>query len=274
VAAFNNDIFSYSVTLNASLVNVGALTVLSGTTASNCPAGRTLRETGKKLYPDANPGVSTLMVSVFDPISCLTGFIDPNSPLFAVFSTDRPNYMISAVDPGPGALKDAGPPVYTNSSVTAGTSIVAGTSIQSGTGVLTLVGQNRVSNIPLYSAVTANPNSNVYVNVSVAQVQKISLTGAASPAGVSIHATSNGLVGGTDLSALGGSLVYLIITNANAGGGANISVTFGNQIREASGGSNVLAPASTYTFTFACDGVSLFEVARSTATNAGPVTAG
>jgi hypothetical protein len=43
----------------------------------------------------------------------LSGFIDPNAPVFAVYSTDRPGYLNDAVDPT-GGLTDKGPPVSTN----------------------------------------------------------------------------------------------------------------------------------------------------------------
>ncbi|NDB81908.1 MAG: hypothetical protein EB127_04080 [Alphaproteobacteria bacterium] len=47
----------------------------------------------------------------------LSGFIDPNSPEFAVYNTDRPNYLVDAVDPATGGLTDQGPPVKTNGQV-------------------------------------------------------------------------------------------------------------------------------------------------------------
>jgi hypothetical protein len=53
------------------------------------------------------------MVGVFDNQSMLSGFIDPNAPVFAVYSTDRPGYLKDAVDPT-GGLTDQGPPVKTN----------------------------------------------------------------------------------------------------------------------------------------------------------------
>jgi hypothetical protein len=56
------------------------------------------------------------MVGVFDNQSMLSGFIDPNSPEFAVYNTDRPNYLVDAVDPA-GGLTDQGPPVKTNGQV-------------------------------------------------------------------------------------------------------------------------------------------------------------
>lgn len=109
---YNNDIFSYTVN-EVDFNYVGSLSPVSGATSGNCPAGRILVESGKKLYPNANPGISTYMVSVFDYATGLKGFIDPNSSAFTPQNTDRPYYITSpgsnSVDPDP----DRAPPVYT-----------------------------------------------------------------------------------------------------------------------------------------------------------------
>lgn len=91
--AFNTAIFSYSTAL-VNNVYVGTLSVLSTATAGNCPSGRILHETGKKLFPGANPGINDYMVSVYDPISMLTGFINPNEPFFSLMNTDRANFLL------------------------------------------------------------------------------------------------------------------------------------------------------------------------------------
>jgi hypothetical protein len=110
---FNANIFSYATSYNAQTgQTTGALSALAGATVANCPAGRILRESGKKLYPAAHPGVSTYMVGVIDSITFLQGFIDPNSPVFAVSDSDLP-FHLSAVDPVTSRL-DAADPVYTN----------------------------------------------------------------------------------------------------------------------------------------------------------------
>ena len=161
-ATFENDLFSYSTTRNATTnVVTGTLTApITGATSSICPAGRILRENGQKLYPGANVGINTFMVGVYDSISLLSGFIDPNSPVFAVYSTQLPAFYENGVDPGPQGLDDEGPPVYTNgniisvsgdivtetgsitaaTSITAGTSITAATSITAGTSITSTVG--------------------------------------------------------------------------------------------------------------------------------------
>lgn len=114
-APFNTYFFTYRTSSPAPTYNtVGLLSAnVVGATSTTCPAGRVLRENGRRLYPSAHPGVTTLMVGVFDNQSMLSGFIDPNAPVFAVYSTDRPGYLNDAVDPT-GGLTDKGPPVSTN----------------------------------------------------------------------------------------------------------------------------------------------------------------
>jgi len=123
-AAFNLDVYSYTVTRSATTYQTtGTLAAnVTGASTTTCPAGTVLRENGKKLYPGAHSGVNTLMVGVFWNTSktdttvsnMLSGFIDPNSPKFAVFSADRPNYMnVLPIDPT-GGLADQGAPVVTN----------------------------------------------------------------------------------------------------------------------------------------------------------------
>lgn len=106
---FKSDIFRYTTSVNAALQTVGTLTSLSsvGTgTDANCPVNRVLRENGRRLFPDANPGVTVLLVGVYDAISGLSGFIDPNSSKFALFSSDRANYLADPLNPVSG-YKDA-----------------------------------------------------------------------------------------------------------------------------------------------------------------------
>jgi hypothetical protein len=119
---FHTDIFKYTTALNSSYVTVGTLTTLDalGTgTATNCPANRVLRENGRALNPDANP-ISTLvkssgsaaftlqavLVGVYDAISGLSGFIDPNSSKFQLYNGSRANFAIEGVNPVSG-YKDA-----------------------------------------------------------------------------------------------------------------------------------------------------------------------
>lgn len=137
--AFQNDIFRYTTSMNpTTFATTGTLTSLAtaGTaTASNCPANRVLRENGRKLYPSGlyvannttygapNPGVTTYMVGVYDPVTGLNGFIDPNSKVFAPYNTDKPEYVPRGINPNGNAEVDLGPPVYTLGAVTAGSGL-------------------------------------------------------------------------------------------------------------------------------------------------------
>jgi hypothetical protein len=94
--------------MDANYVMQGTLTAVTGGTAANCPKGRVLRENGRKLYPSANPGITTYLVGVFDDKTFLNGFIDPNSPVFVPFNTDKPVYLDNGVNGGNGGLAPGG----------------------------------------------------------------------------------------------------------------------------------------------------------------------
>lgn len=122
-SAFNNDFYRYTTSFNnQTFATTGTLTAVTGATAANCPANRILRENGRRLVKDANPGISTLMLGVYDSVSGLMGFIDPNSPRFAMYNSDKSVFQDNGVDPN-GGLTDQGPPIYTRGSVTAGAGV-------------------------------------------------------------------------------------------------------------------------------------------------------
>lgn len=286
VSHFENDFFTHNVSLNKSFQTVGALTTVTGATAANCPKNRVLRENGRKLYPGANPGVTVYMVGVYDAVTELSGFIDPNSPVFTVLNTDKPNYLADSTDPGVGGLVDKANPVFTNSTVealgnitttsgnvnvtsgnvnvtagnvsataghiNAGTFVTAGTYMTTGTGLTSAAGQNRVSNIP---AITASSNGDYYLNVGASQVSKVNITGATTA--IALHATTNGLVSGSNLGSLGGAVSYVIFDSPVA---RDVTITLGDQIRE---NDSLVLSNATASMTFVCDGISLFETARS-----------
>jgi len=112
---FNLNFYTYAMVTGPAPVflQTGRLTVVSGATSLNCPAGRILRENGKKLYPGANSGVLTYMVGVFDMLSGLKGYINPNDPMFAPYNSDRPLYQLDSVYTGNGVTKNLGPSVLT-----------------------------------------------------------------------------------------------------------------------------------------------------------------
>ena len=123
IRAYNGDIFTYTPAFVPPTTYTGSLGPVAGATATNCPQGRLLTETGRKLYQGVHPGVSTYMVSVYDAQNDLTGFIDPNSTAFVPQNTDRPYYIASpgsnTVDP----TADRAPPVFTRGNIFGGSNL-------------------------------------------------------------------------------------------------------------------------------------------------------
>lgn len=126
IVVFNEFIYNYSYGLDEALLReVGTLTLNSAATPANCPAGRVLHENGRKLnprdvfFPGSNPPVATYMVGVYDPVTFVSGFINPNAPVFSVFSTDVPTYLSQ-----PGSDNSTGAPNLANG-LYAGGSVVS-----------------------------------------------------------------------------------------------------------------------------------------------------
>jgi hypothetical protein len=128
-AAFNTNLFTYSTSLNSQFQTVGSLVVNTAATSGNCAAGTILRENGKKLMAGKNPNLTdpnsaksyTYLVGVYCSVPpFLSGFIDPNSALFALFSTDKApqDNDGSEVKDGITGLQDNGVPVYTSGNIT------------------------------------------------------------------------------------------------------------------------------------------------------------
>ena len=94
---------------------------------NQCPKGRILRENGRKLYPGANPAVDAYYVGVYDSVTFLSGFINPNESVFAVFNSDKPVYLADNnyafdgnTEDGADSEADAydlGAPVYTKGNI-------------------------------------------------------------------------------------------------------------------------------------------------------------
>jgi hypothetical protein len=190
--AYNSNFFTYSVTTGPSpqFKKTGALVPVSGATFNNCIAGRILRENGKKLFPDAYPGVSTYMVGVFDILNNLSGFINPNDPVFAPFNGDRPNYLKDSVN---SQAKNLGSPVLTQGNVMCSGDVVAS-------------GQT-ISTLQTFDGVGANPHT-AGIDLSLGQMFKL-------------QTTKNVTVTPSNLSQ--GAHVYLIVV-----GGGSHTVTFGS----------------------------------------------
>ena len=251
-AAFQNDIFQYTTTTSPQTFEVtGTLTSLAtvGTgTAANCPANRILRENGKKLYPSGlyvandttygapNPGVTTYMVGVYDPVSFLNGFIDPNSKLFAPYNTDKPEYVPRGINPNGNTEVDQGPPVYTLGTVTAGTTITAGT------GIVATAGQIRAN------AVTAlSSTSPATLDASLGQVFTLTTTG-----NLTINATND----------LAGSIIFLRVLTS---GTTSHTITFGTNFVANGTLATGTVTAKTFLLEFVSDGSNFIELSRTIA---------
>ena len=116
-AAFADHIYSYFRNYDA-----GTYTWSGDLSGVSIPggldrAGVILRETGRKLYPTANPGVTRYMVGVYHE-DIGTGFIDPNCSVFATFNTDKPEYIPNNTDDDYAPIEDQGNPVFTLGDIT------------------------------------------------------------------------------------------------------------------------------------------------------------
>ncbi len=96
-------LYTYSTSLNGNYQTVGSLVLNTGNSAANCPVNRVLHANGKVLIPGVNPGggvgVSPVtgtgsttpnplpfpMIGVYDPVSGLNGYINPQDPTWAVY---------------------------------------------------------------------------------------------------------------------------------------------------------------------------------------------
>ena len=271
-APFNTYFYSYSTSLNASLQTIGTLSVVSGATAFTCPQGRVLRENGRKLYPDANPGITTYLVGVYDAQSMLSGFIDPNAKVFQIYNTDKPNFLVDGVEPS-GSDTDLGPSVYTAGDLLAGgnldisgsATIYTGATIYGGetiaTGNLTVALGNIVTSVGNItsaqstitggtivagkqirsSTVTALPTGSTFViNCSLGQV-------------FTLTTNANATVTASNLAA--GAVVYIVV-QGDAGGR---TIDFNTQFRTLNAGVRTIN-ASLCTFSFVSDGTALYQI--------------
>ncbi len=159
-SSFDTVFYAYATASAAPTYEVtGSLSAVTGVSAAACPRGHLLRETGARLYPGANPGISTLMVGVYDASSGLRGYIDPNAPTFAVFNSDKPVEMVDGGDNNT-ATPHKGQPVYTSGDVLAGGQIRSFTST-----ALPASGTNSV-NFGLGQVYTITPTGATTINAS------------------------------------------------------------------------------------------------------------
>jgi len=257
-AAFQNNIFLYTTgivnntttgTLTAWSVSAAANPPGNGSTAVTCPAGRVLRETGRKLYPGANPGVNTYMVGVYDAQTQLTGFIDPNASLYSLYNNDKPNFLADGVDAATGTGTDAGMSIYTLGNITATGFIstasyltTAGT-LTAGTGIVTTTGQIRSA-----TATAITPNGTVSLNAALGQVFTYAVS----------NTVATETVNATNFTNTG-SIVYFVVTPNTS----TATITFGTGFKKTA--TLVTGTAGTggrFVVSFVSDGSFLCEFAR------------
>jgi hypothetical protein len=177
------------------------------------------------------------MVGVYDANSCLSGFIDPNASIFAVYNGDKPLYIADGVDPVTGLTTDQGPPVYTRGTVAAGTTVSAGT------GVTATTGQIRVT-----TGTAVTPNGTVSIDASVGQVFTYAVS----------NSVATETINSTNYATLG-NLVYVVVTPNTS----SCTITFGtgfkktNTLTTGTGGT-----AGRFVVGFISDGSFLCEVSR------------
>jgi hypothetical protein len=90
--AFNNELLTYTTSINSNFVTVGTLTPNPSATALLCPINEILHTNGKFLRPDVNPGVVKPLVGVYSPRTFLNGYIDPTDPTFAKYDVNFPAF--------------------------------------------------------------------------------------------------------------------------------------------------------------------------------------
>ncbi len=96
--AFNGEFFSYSTSVNGSLVTVGSLVLNPSASAALCPSGRVLHANGKFLKTGVHPDLSyggttyTFLVGVYDPVTFLNGYINAASSTFAPYDANMPYF--------------------------------------------------------------------------------------------------------------------------------------------------------------------------------------
>lgn len=256
IRAFHQSFFSYSTSMGAapSFTVTGSLDPVTSANSSTCPAGRVLRETGKKLFPGANPGVNTLMVGVYDLQSGLKGFIDPNDSVFTIYNTDRPVYLNDAVSATDDSTVDKAPGVYTLGDVTTNAGNITAT-----TGDITATtGSVTGASIGVTSSAIQTLKQPALLNASITADCSLS-----SMFVIDISASTNFGINASNVSA--GQTVYFIFNNTGA---FTPTIVMGDNIRENSNGAGVaqslvLISGRSSTMSFIGYGSDLCELSRS-----------
>jgi hypothetical protein len=256
-AAFGDSIFVYTTSQNpTTLVRSGALRSLlsvgtaAGATGYNtlggssptAPGGRILRVNGRKLFPGANPcstitvssggtsgtssssTVSQLysqMVGVIDIVTGLSGFIDPNDSMFAIYNVDKAiDYPNDGSNPAHVAHK--GPSIYTggNVSVAGGIGVGPTASVAAQTaGTITTDGA-----ITANGLITGNLGLTLPLGDLTVQTGKLYLTTSAGSASVGSATLASGTVTVSTTAVTANSRIFLTRIGAATGTGNYLAV--------------------------------------------------
>jgi hypothetical protein len=110
-------LFTYSTSLNSQFQTVGSLVFNAGSTAGNSQTGRVLHANGKVLIPNVHPGggagvnpstgatgttpnpLPFPMIGVYDPVSGLNGYINPQDPTWATYDASLSAFYDNAATP-------------------------------------------------------------------------------------------------------------------------------------------------------------------------------
>ena len=294
-AVFNTNIFTYSTYVDANLQTRGSLTLSAGATAQNSTAGHILRENGKRLHEGVNPDLLdptsglkyTYLIGVYDAMTFVNGFIDPNCPLFAPFNTDKSysNNPANEVADGYSGLIDEGPPVYTRGTITttdgnivasvgsvsAGTSVSATTTVSAGTsvtattyvkantylagGVVALtVYQTGLAGVVYASGVSCD----IFIDPRLGNVFTVSLPNSAPFTSLTTNINAYcSSVTGVAITPPAGTTVVLIVTNQNGQTPAIVAAT------NVKATNLTCANTRTTTMTFVSNGTSLVQTGSS-----------
>jgi len=244
--SFVNDFFTYTTSTDANGLTTGALTQVSGATTEACPAGRVLRDNGKRLYPSAHPNITYAMIGVFDPQTFLSGFINPNSPIFAMFNSDKP-YFTDNLGDGKNSgfdvnlsstgLVNEGLAVLTNGNVIAGKQVYS---------------DKRFSTTGAAVATTGFPTAST-INVAEGQLFYF------------VNPTGDMVVNARNCSTIG-THAYIFLSNATIGSSINFGTGFRATALLSSGAvmNNIssLGLGRVNTIHFMGDGFGMTEVSR------------
>jgi hypothetical protein len=148
--AFNNELLTYTTSINSNFVTVGTLTANPAGSAALCPANEILHTNGKFLRPDVNPGVVKPLIGVYSPRTFLNGYIDPTDPTFAKYDVNFPAFYDVGISSPIATLGGQGANVRglldsaaltqatANGAVSAGDAVTGAVSIIAGSSTITV----------------------------------------------------------------------------------------------------------------------------------------